>query len=181
MEAIARAEQLRPDVVIMDVAMPIMNGIEATRLIRKKYPETRVLILTQHEDPQYILPLLQAGASGIVLKRALVADLITALRVVARGETFLDPTMANVVAENIGRQAEPSGAISESLTPREQEVLEHIVKGETNPQIAVALSVSVKTVEWHRTNLMSKLGIHTIAGLVRYALEHVLAGKRTSE
>ncbi|MBI5303710.1 MAG: response regulator transcription factor [Chloroflexi bacterium] len=175
-QAIARVNELSPDVVLMDIAMPGMNGVEATRIIRQRHPETRVLVLTQHEDRQYVLPLLQAGASGYVSKRALGNDLIGALRVVARGETFLYPSAATAVVEEL-RHQEGNGSVTESITPRELEILQHIVLGETNSQIASALSISVKTVEWHRANLMSKLGAHTVADLVRYALEHGLTEK----
>ena len=176
-EALERVKELQPDVVLMDIAMPGMNGLEATRLIREKYPQTRVLILTQHEDPQYVVPLLQAGASGFVTKRVLGTDLITALRVVARGETFLYPTAATTVVEEIRRRKEDTSSAPEALTPREMEILKHIVGGMTNAQMASELSISVKTVEWHRTNLMSKLGVHAVADLVRYALEHELIEK----
>ncbi len=176
-ESVTRAGELQPDIVLMDIAMPGMNGLEATRLIRTQYPAIRVLILTQHEDPQYVLPLLQAGASGFVSKRALGNDLITALRVVARGETFLYPTAATMVVEEIRRRREQTAVSPDSLTPRELEILQHIVAGQTNAQIAADLSISVKTVEWHRSNLMSKLDVHSIADLVRYALEHELTEK----
>lgn len=172
-EAVARVEELRPDVVLMDIAMPGMNGLQATQQIREHYPSTRVLILTQHEDRQYVMPLLQAGASGYVLKKALGADLINALRTVARGETFLYPAVATMVLEQM-HHANNSDDSTKALTPREKEILRHIVDGETNPQIANALSLSVKTVEWHRTNLMSKLDLHTVADLVRYALQNGL-------
>lgn len=176
-ESLVRVRELQPDVVLMDIAMPGMNGLEATRLIRDQHPQTRVLILTQHEDPQYVLPLLEAGASGFVTKRALGNDLITAVRVVARGETFLYPTAATAVVDEIRRRREDAAVSPESLTPRELEILNHIVAGETNAQTAAALSISVKTVEWHRANLMSKLDVHSVADLVRYALEHELAAK----
>jgi DNA-binding NarL/FixJ family response regulator len=166
-QAIAQVGQLRPDVVLMDIAMPGMNGIDATRVICEKYPDTRVLIVTQHDDRQYVVPLLQAGASGYILKRALGSDLVSALRAVARGETYLHPDVSAALVEEVRYP-------TESLTPREQEILEHIVRGETNSQIADNLSLSVKTVEWHRSNLMSKLDAHNAAELVRIALQYGL-------
>lgn len=177
-EGVARVGELQPDIALMDIAMPGMNGLEATRAIRQQYPQTRVLILTQHEDPQYVLPLLEAGASGFVSKRALGNDLINALRVVARGDTFLYPTAATMVVEEIRRRRDEAVVPAESLTPRELEILKHIVAGKTNLQIAAELSISVKTVEWHRSNLMSKLDVHSVADLVRYALEHELTQKQ---
>ena len=171
-ESIGKVEELRPDIVLMDIAMPGMNGLEATRVIRERFPDTRVLILTQHEDPQYVLPLMQAGASGFVSKRALGADLINAIRVVAQGEIFLYPTAATTIVQEMRRLKEDAAPASESLTPREMEILTHIVEGKTNAQLAADLSISVKTVEWHRANLMGKLNVHSVADLVRYALEH---------
>jgi two-component system response regulator NreC len=170
-ESLARVGQLQPDIVLMDIAMPKMNGLEATQAIRNRYPHVRMLILTQHEDPQYVLPLLQAGASGFVSKRALGTDLITALRVVAQGETFLYPTAATMVVDEMRRRGGDTAVAPEALTPRELEILQHIVSGKTNNQIAVAMSISVRTVKWHRANLMSKLDMHSVADLVRYALE----------
>lgn len=174
-EAIARVDEWEPDVVLMDIAMPGMNGIETTRRIRQEHPQTRVLVLTQHEERQYVIPVLRAGASGYLLKSALSSDLITALRAVARGETFLYSPLSSVLVEELQRYQVESPAIGpESLTPREREILQHIAEGKTNNQIAAELSLSVKTVEWHRTNLMSKLDVHNAAELVRYALEHGL-------
>jgi DNA-binding NarL/FixJ family response regulator len=168
-EAVELVAELRPDVVLMDIAMPGLNGVEATRLIREQYPHTRVLVLSQHGERQYVLAVLQAGASGYILKRALGSDLLEALRTVAGGETYLHPEVSTVLVEEVRCPEEP-------LTPREAEILEHIVRGETNQQIAASLSLSTKTVEWHRTNLMSKLNAHNAAELVRIALERGLVG-----
>jgi DNA-binding NarL/FixJ family response regulator len=166
-EAVARVGELEPDIVVMDIAMPGMNGIEATRAIRAKYPATQVLVLTQHESREYVLTLLEAGASGYILKRAIAADLIAALRTVAAGQVFLHPPVATTLVRGMLGQVE-------SLTPRESEVLHLIVSGQTNTQIAKTLCLSVKTVEWHRTNMMSKLSVHSVGELMRYAYDHGL-------
>ncbi len=177
-EALMRVQDLHPDVILMDIAMPGMGGIEATHLVHERFPQTRVLILSQYSDPQYVLPLLRAGAAGYILKDALGTDLLTALRAVAKGETFLCPSVAKMLTEEI-RQPGTSRPVSpETLTPREREILEHITTGQTSARIAQALSISVNTVEWHRANLMSKLGVHTVAELVRYALQHGVVAER---
>jgi DNA-binding NarL/FixJ family response regulator len=171
-EALARTGELRPDIVLMDIAMPRCNGLEATRLIRAQYPDTRVLILTQYQDQEYVVSLLQAGAAGYVLKDTAATDLVAALRTIAAGGTFLHPAAASALVEEVQRKTDRDQDVPEPLTAREREILAQVALGKTNAQIALALSLSVKTVKWHRTNLMNKLGLHSIAALVRYALEH---------
>ncbi len=174
-QAIECVERLAPDIVLMDIAMPMMNGLEATRRIRQEHPETRVLILTQYEDQPYVLPLLRSGVSGYVPKRALGTDLINAVRAVARGESFLYPSVATTVLEQLRQPEKGASQDAEALTPREHEILRRVASGETSRQIALALNISVKTVEWHRSNMMSKLGVRSAAELVRFAIEHGLA------
>jgi|YNPNPStandDraft_1061719.scaffolds.fasta_scaffold01965_11 two-component system response regulator NreC len=175
-EAIALAQETRPDVIVMDISLPDMNGIEATRQIRARCPETAVLALTVHEDSQYFFQMLGAGASGYVPKRAAADDLVAAIRVVHRGEVFLYPSVAKVLVRSYLGQAGPTAAVpdEERLTPREEEVLIRIAEGLTNQEIAEQLVLSVKTVDRHRENIMRKLKLHRRAELVKYAIERGL-------
>jgi two-component system, NarL family, response regulator LiaR len=175
-DAIELVRQLHPDVVLMDIAMPEVNGIEAARSIRASYPETYILILSQYDDKQYVLPLVQAGVSGYILKNALGDDLVQAIRTVARGELYFSSSVANVLA---GEMREKKSDTPEELTSREHQILKLIVDGKTSGQIALALSISVNTVIWHRANLMSKLGVHSVAELVRYAWQNGLTGEES--
>jgi DNA-binding NarL/FixJ family response regulator len=166
-EACDRAAALHPEVVIMDVSMPILNGAEATRRLLALSPRSSVIALTAHDEPAYVRELLEAGARGYVLKRALIQHLVRAIEVVAAGGLYLDPTLANAPAS----QAVPDVAVlSAELTSREIEVGSMTALGHTNAEIAAGLKVSVKTVETHKTRLMDKLGFRTRAQLVRYAL-----------
>jgi DNA-binding NarL/FixJ family response regulator len=173
-DALRLVEAVHPDIVLMDIAMPGMNGLEATRKIHDQFPGTQVLVLTQYEDWQYVMPLLKAGAAGFILKKALGEDLISAIRAIARGESFLYPPVAKVVLEQIQQGGEAAQIQNEELTVREREILSHIVSGLTNRQIAQSLSLSIKTVEWHRGNIMEKLGARSVAELVQYALKQDL-------
>ncbi len=170
-EALRKVMSLKPDVVLMDVQMPDMNGIEATREIKKMMPETAVLALTIYEDDQYFFEMLKAGASGYVPKRAAPDDLVNAIRTVARGDVFLFPTLATrLVQDFVNRQDADALPVSDGITTREQEVLTLIGEGLTNAAIGEQLGISVKTVDRHRENIMHKLNLHNRVELVKYAI-----------
>ncbi len=171
-DALRAVGELKPDVVIMDVAMPGMSGIEATRRIKEISPDTAVLAVTMHEDEQYFFEMLNAGAAGYIPKRAAPDDLVSAIRVVSQGEVFLYPSLAKYLVKDFLHRVE-SGALppGEELTPREREVLTYIAEGYTNREIADALVISVKTVDRHRENIMRKLNLHSRVELVKYAIE----------
>jgi two-component system response regulator NreC len=170
--AVRMTSQLKPDVVVMDIAMPILNGLEATRKIQRDLPRVRVLILTMHENEEYIRQVLAAGALGYVLKDAAARDLIGAIRTVYQGEAVLSPAITRLVIEDYLRWGDirPQDT-SNGLTPREREVLQLIAEGYTNKSIAEILSISVKTVQTHRTNLMAKLDLHDRGELIKYAIQ----------
>lgn len=171
-EAVSKVRSLRPDVILMDIQMPDMNGIEATKQIKKLAPETAVLALTMHEDEQYFFEMLHAGASGYVPKRAAPDELVTAIRTVARGEVFLYPSLATRLVQDYLKRAGPDEqpGIYSQLTPREQEVLILIAEGLSNAEIADKLVISIKTVDRHRENIMRKLNMHNRIELVKYAI-----------
>lgn len=166
------AARLKPDVVVMDIAMPLLNGLEATRQIQRDLPQVKVLILTMHENEEYIRQVLAAGALGYVLKDAAARDLIGAIRTVYQGEAVLSPAITRLVIEDYLRWGDirPQDT-SNGLTSREREVLQLIAEGYTNKGIAEILSISVKTVQTHRTNLMSKLDLHDRGELIKYAIQ----------
>lgn len=160
------AFELRPDVTIMDVSMPLLNGAAATARIMRDRPEAKVLALTVHEDRGYLQQLLEAGASGYLLKRAAADDLIQAVRTVARGGIYLDPNLAGKLVGRLARQPSQGDQPSE----REEEVLRLIARGFTNREIAAHLDVSVKTIETHKARFMQKLGLESRAAIVAYAI-----------
>jgi len=174
-EAVRRTAELSPDVVVMDIMMPGMNGIEATRIIRSEHPATRVLVLSMYDDEEYVQRLLAAGASGCMLKRATSDELVRALRDVVAGGTPLDPSVAAKVVRDYVRRVQgtdPDPSAAGAPTPREIEVLKLVAGGLTNQAIAERLGLSRRTVDAHRNNLMRKLGLHDVTELVKYALRH---------
>lgn len=172
-EALQLVRQLRPDVVLMDVQMPDMNGIEATEAIKARHPETVILALTMYEEDQYFFEMLKAGASGYIPKRAAPDDLVSAIRAVSQGEVFLYPSLASRLVQDYLERVESGDQplIYDELTPREREVLIEIAEGLTNPEIAEKLVISVKTVDRHRENIMQKLNLHSRIDLVKYAIK----------
>jgi two-component system response regulator NreC len=179
-EAVRKTGELKPTVVVMDLSMPKLSGMEATKQIKKKYPEVSVLILTMHENEEYVYQILKSGAAGYVLKSAGKDELIGAIRAAAKGEKFFSPRISQLMAEGYVRRVDQAAAEMEPgdlpLTRREREVLALVVGGMTNQQIADQLFISPRTVDTHRTNIMQKLNIHDLANLVRYAIEHGIAG-----
>jgi len=171
-EALEQVPRLKPDVVIMDIVMPRMNGLEATRLITERHPESRVLILSMYDDHEYVVQIIQAGASGYVLKRVVTEDLVRAIREVYAGESFLYPPIAAKLIGDYLRvtKGERGDGPGEPLTAREREVLKLIADGHTNQAIAEQLGLSRKTVDSHRANAMRKLDLHDVTEVVKYAL-----------
>ena len=172
-EALRLAQTLQPDVVVMDIGMPGVSGIDATARIRRELPSTKVLILSMHDDQGYLRQALRAGASGYVLKKAADTELLAAIRAAARGEVFLDPSLAKGFVKDVvlPKAQEPDIPM---LSDREREVLHLLARGHTNQQVADRLCIGVKSVETYKARLMEKLGLKGRAELVRYALTHGL-------
>jgi DNA-binding NarL/FixJ family response regulator len=172
LEAIEKTGKFRPDIVIMDINMPKLGGLETTIEIKKTWPDTKVLVLTQYEDKEYITRFLKAGVSGYLLKKAVGSDLITGLRAIGRGELYL---YSSIATEVVSRYLHGDGKAEmdpyEKLSAREKQVLKLVAEGYTHKEVADMLSISVKTVIAHQTNLCEKLGIRTRAGLIKFAIQ----------
>jgi len=173
LEILGKLKTLSPDVVLMDISMPTMNGIEATMRIRHDGGGTKVLVLTQYDHEEYIKRVMQAGASGYILKSAIADELLRGIRAVHRGEQFFTPAVSRVMVDSYIKQATgvPADPRSDTLTNREREILQLIAEGNTNHQIAQRLFISVRTVEFHRANIIEKLGVHDTASLVKKAIQ----------
>jgi two-component system response regulator NreC len=174
-QAVEKAQLLLPDVVLMDITMPVLNGLEATRQIKSLHPRIKVVVLTVHSTREYVFQILQAGGSGYVLKQAAVSELIQAIRAVYQGDSFLSPSISRQVVDEYGRRAAAMEDKYDKLTAREREVLQMVAEGRTNRQIAGLMHVTIKTVEAHRSSLMNKLDLHSIAELTKYALRKGIA------
>lgn len=173
-QAVDMTRKLRPDVVVMDIAMPLLNGLEATRQIRQVVPSTKVLILSAHSDDAYVERVIELGAAGYLIKQTSAEFLSEAIREILKGNTFFSPAVAKRLSHQNQKSLDRKGlhkTTAVSLTSREVEVLQLIAEGDANKQIAAELSISIKTVEKHRDHLMRKLDIHDTAGLTRYAIE----------
>jgi DNA-binding NarL/FixJ family response regulator len=175
-KAVLMAQGKKPDVVVMDVSMPDMNGIEATTQITESLPETRVIALSMHSDKRFVMGMLRAGASGYLLKDCASEELANAIHQVVRGKKYLSPEITGVVIDDflLGGASEKGATVASQLSPREREVLQLIAEGWSTKQIASHLYVSIKTIETHRRQIMKKLDLHTIADLTKYAIREGL-------
>jgi DNA-binding NarL/FixJ family response regulator len=169
-EALRLVAQLQPDVVLMDVKMPTLNGLEATARISREYPNVRVVILSMYTNEEYVLQALRAGAVGYLLKDAVIAELQLAIQAAVRGEMYLSPSISKRVLQDYIQLVGSGGGMLDALTSRQREVLQLIAEGRTMKEIAQALQISIKTVESHRTQLMERLDLHDVTGLVRFAI-----------
>jgi two-component system, NarL family, response regulator NreC len=169
-EAVSRARELRPDVIVMDVSMPVMDGVVATERVTAECPGVRVLVLTAHEDRAHLKRLLKAGAAGYVLKRAAAAELVRAIRTVAAGNVYVDPLLAGAILRDSARDGGTPAADAELLSDREEEVLRRLAWGETNREVATLLGVSTKTVETYKSRIAAKLGLRSRTDMVRFAI-----------
>lgn len=171
-EAVRLVNQVKPNVVLMDIAMPLLNGLEATRQIKREHPEIKVLVLTMYDHEEYFREMLEAGAAGYIVKRAAANELVAAIRAVYNGEAVLSPAITRLLLEDyLSRDIHKSENDANTLSSREREVLQLIAEGKTSKEIAEILNLSVKTVQSHRTSLMQKLDLHDRGDLIKYAIQ----------
>lgn len=173
---IEAAQKLRPDLILMDIAMPLLNGLEAARQLSKLVPESKLIFLTMHASPTYAAEAFQAGASGYLLKRSAASELTQAIQSVLHGQHYLTPLITKEVLESVISTEKRGKPNSKALTARQREVLQLVAEGRSTKEIATLLSVSVKTVEFHKFRIMQQLDIHTTANLTKYAITHGITG-----
>ncbi len=171
-EVIELVEKNQPDVLVLDISMPDLDGISVTRRLKQNYPDLLILILTLHEDEALIKEAIKAGASGYILKRAAESELLSAIQVILRGDMYVDPSMLRTLLGESKPLYKVQSTPLETLTPRETEILKLLVEGYTNRQVSEHLNISIRTVEGHRANISDKLGLHSRLELVRYARQH---------
>ena len=171
-EALSKVGHLKPDVVLMDLAMPVMGGLEATRRLRRNFPGIKVLALTQYDDSEYVIPIIEAGASGFVTKMSAFSELAAAIQAAHKGESYLSSSAATALVEEYQQKTTSEGEQDpyQQLTDREREVLKLVAEGHTGREIAEILIVSPKTVEWYKSSLMNKLNIHSRTDLIKFAI-----------
>lgn len=179
-EALARAKKLKPDLILMDISMPELNGIEAARVLKEKLPQINVMMLTMHDEPEYVRQMMASGARGYILKETTPAELVKAIRMVMKGGVWFSPKVTKIMMNDLTRSREVRKETKSTiLTPREREVLGFVADGFSNKSIAKELNISVRTVETHRDRLMKKLNIHNAAALTRYAIAAGITSKHS--
>ena len=181
-EAVEKARKLKPDVIILDIGMPNLDGLEAARQIREEDPNTEILVLTMHESNQMVRRVLEAGARGYVLKSDLAGHLVKAVKTVSKGKVYLTPKVSEIVLKefvNRGKEARPRESSQARPTPRETEIIRLLAEGKANKAIASELGITIRTVETHRANIMLKLGLHSLTQLIHYAIRHNIVSPQT--
>jgi DNA-binding NarL/FixJ family response regulator len=169
---VAAAQKLKPDVVLLDISMPLLNGIDAARQLKRIMPELKLIFLTMHADPAYVTEAFRVGASGYLLKRSAASELVNAIREVLRGRCYVTPLVTKDMLGSVLGPSPERGTFSTDLTPRQREVLQLVAEGHSTKEVATVLDISVKTVEFHKSRLMQRLGIRTTAELTKFAIQH---------
>jgi DNA-binding NarL/FixJ family response regulator len=169
---VAAARKLQPDVIVADISMPHLNGLEAMAILKKEDPDVKVVFLTMHQEPAYARRALEAGASGFVLKHSAPAELVMAIQAALKGQTFITPALADSVLRQTRQEARNGDDATKSLTPRQREILQHLAEGRSAKEIAVTLAISPRTVEFHKYQMMETHGLHSNAELIHFAIKY---------